>query len=204
MSLPAESRLTPEEYLMRERKAEIRHEFFNGEIFAMAGASRAHNLIATNVSRDLSLQLENRPCEVYAGDMRVKVSATGLYTYPDIVVVCDEPQFEDDRADTLLNPTLIVEVLSPSTEAYDRGDKFAQYREIPSLREYLLIAQDRGRLERYLRGSAAEWVLTATHEMSGSLHLPSIGCDLALARVYAKVPLPPPDALRLHDGESSR
>src|SRR5207302_11009756 len=125
--------------------------FFAGEMFAMAGASEAHNLITINLSRELSVQLKNLPCRVYSGDMRVKVSDTGLYTYPDMVVVCGERQFEAERRDTLLNPTLIIEVLSPTTEAYDRGDKFAHYRRMESLREYVLIAQDRVRLERYTR-----------------------------------------------------
>jgi Uma2 family endonuclease len=203
MSVPAMVRLTPAEYLARERQAETKSEFFNSEIFAMAGASRAHNLIVANIARDLGVQLEDRPCELYPADMRVKVSETGLYTYPDVVVVCGEPQFEDDHVDTLLNPTLIVEILSPSTEAYDRGGKFAHYRELPSLREYVLISQDRCRVERFLRQPDEEWVLAVADEMSAALPLASIGCDLQLSRVYAKVALPPVDELPLRQRDEA-
>lgn len=157
-SLP-KARFTPQQYLALERAAETKSEFFNGEIFAMAGASREHNLIATNVVRELSAQLKGRPCETYPGDMRVKVSETGLYTYPDVVVVCGEPRFEDEHGDTLLNPTLVVEVLSPSTEAYDRGEKSSHYRRLASLAEYVLIAQDRCHVERYARRPDGLWLL---------------------------------------------
>src|SRR5919198_4874617 len=118
---------TPEEYLALERAARHKSEYVNGRIYALAGASRAHNLIVVNVSAELRAQLRGRPCETYASDMRVKVSQTGLYTYPDVVVVCGEPRFEDAQVDTLLNPTVIIEVLSESTESYDRGEKFAHY-----------------------------------------------------------------------------
>jgi Uma2 family endonuclease len=144
-------RLTEAEYLEIERTAEWKSEFFNGEMFAMAGATPEHVLIAGNVAAELRLQLRGRPCRVYPVDLRVKVSDTGLYTYPDVVVVCGEPRFDELRGDTLLNPTLIVEVLSSSTEAYDRGDKFAHYRRLDSLQEYVLVAQDRCRIERFLR-----------------------------------------------------
>src|ERR1044072_9754283 len=125
---------TPEEYLEMERKADCKNEYFNGEIFAMGGASPRHVLIVTNVVSELRTQLKNRPCTVYSTDLRVRVSATGLYTYPDVIVVCGEPRFADDHRDTLLNPTLIVEVLSNSTKDYDRGDKFEQYRALESFR----------------------------------------------------------------------
>lgn len=141
MSSHAQQRYTPEEYLTLERQAQCKSAYYAGEIFATAGASRWHNLIVTNVLRELSLQLKGRPCTTYPSDMRVKVSPTGLYTYPDVTVVCGEAQSEDHQQDTLLNPTLIVEVLSESTEAYDRGGKFAHYRKLPSLLEYVLITQ---------------------------------------------------------------
>src|SRR6266498_1001389 len=127
MSQQVKSYVSPEEYLRLERQSEYKSEYLNGEIFAMTGASRKHNLITTNISREISQQLKPRPCEVYAVDMRVKVRATGLYTYPDIAVVCGEPQFEDDYIDTLLNPTLLIEVLSQSTERYDRIAKSSYY-----------------------------------------------------------------------------
>jgi Uma2 family endonuclease len=188
MSLQPQTRFTPEEYLTLERKALYKSEYLNGEIFAMSGASREHNLICVNVSSVLHGQLRQRPCETYAGDMRVKVSPTGLYTYPDVVVVCDEPQFEDAQVDTLLNPTLIVEVLSPSTEDYDRGTKFEHYRTLPSLQEYLLISQDRIHIVHYTRQTDSTWVLSETNRQEGLIHLPSIAGNLSVAEIYAKVP----------------
>lgn len=184
-----QSRYTPEEYLALERKATYKSEYLNGQIFAMVGASRAHNLIASNVSREISLQLKGRPCEVYVSDMRVKVSLTGLYTYPDVVAVCGEPQFDDAERDTLLNPTIIIEVLSPSTEAYDRGEKFAHYRRLESLQEYALITQDRIRVEHFIR-QGDQWVLSEMSDLNNTLHLGSIGCDIALREIYDKVELP--------------
>ncbi len=133
--------LTPEEYLAIERRSETRNEYLDGEMVAMTGGSRNHNLIVMNIGRELSLQLKKRPCEVYASDQRVRIPATGLYTYPDVVVVCAEPRFEDEELETLLNPTLLIEVLSPTTEAYDRGKKFEHYQTIPSLSEYLLVSR---------------------------------------------------------------
>jgi Uma2 family endonuclease len=190
MASTARTRLTAQQYLEIERRAEYKSEFLNGEMFAMSGASRAHNLIATNVTRELSGQLRGRPCETYAGDMRVKVSETGLYTYPDVLVVCGEAEFEDAHVDTLLNPTVIVEVVSPSTEAYDRGEKFAQFRNLASLREYVLIAQDRPRLERFRRSEGQDWLFSAVDGLEETAHLTAIGCDLALADVYERVPFP--------------
>ena len=131
----AQTQYTPEQYLELERKAPYKNEFVNGHIYAMSGASRAHNLITGNTHREVSSQLRGRPCETYVSDMRVKVNTTGLYTYPDVVVVCGEIRFDDAQKDTLLNPTVLIEVLSPSTEAYDRGEKFAHYRRLASLQE---------------------------------------------------------------------
>jgi Uma2 family endonuclease len=187
-SLP-KTLVTPEEYLTREREAETRSEFFAGEIFAMAGASEEHNTIAFNVAGELHSQLKGRPCRGYSGDMRVRVSETGLYTYPDVVIVCGEPLFEDERRDTLLNPTLIVEVLSPTTEAYDRGEKFIQYRRLESLREYVLIAQNRIHIERFLRQPDQQWLLSEASNPDDVVVLSSIGCQLALSDVYDRVEL---------------
>ena len=189
MSLQPQTRFTPEEYLAQERQALYKSEYLNGEIFAMSGASREHNLICVNVSSILHAQLRQRPCETYAGDMRVKVSPTGLYTYPDVIVVCDEPQFEDAHVDTLLNPTLIMEVLSPSTEDYDRGTKFEHYRTLPSLQEYLLISQDKIHIVHYVKQEDATWVLSETARPEDHVQLPSISCDLSVADIYAKVSL---------------
>ena len=195
-------RFTPQEYLALERKSETRNEYYNGEIFAMAGASREHNLIAGNLFRDIGNQLEDRPCETYLSDMRVWIEATGLYTYPDVVVVCGEPRFQDREVDTLLNPTVIVEVLSPTTAAYDRGDKFRHYRRIDSLREFVLISQDRMMVERYTR-QGKDWVLSDMTDPDQVLKLESIGCQIPLGRIYAKIKFPEPGAAEeptLHPG----
>ena len=187
MSFQAQKRYTPEEYLVLERQAQCKSEYYAGDIFAMAGASRWHNLIVTNVVRELSLQLKERPCTTYPSDMRVKISPTGLYTYPDVTVVCGEAQFEDTQQDTLLNPTLIVEVLSESTEAYDRGGKFTHYRKLTSLMEYVLIAQTKPHVEHYVRQPDNRWLLAEADSLHQSLHLPSTDCHLVLAEVYDKV-----------------
>jgi Uma2 family endonuclease len=178
---------TPEEYLALERKAEYKSEYIHGEIVAMAGASRNHNRITLNVAVSLHAQFRNRACEVFSNDMRIRVAETELYTYPDVVAVCDFPQFEDAETDTLLNPTVIIEVLSESTESYDRGAKFAHYRRIGSLQEYLLISQNRQLVEHYLRRDTNKWLLTEAAEQEAVLELPSIGCLLRLADVYDKV-----------------
>ena len=187
--MPSQPKLhyTPEEYLALERRTEYRSEYFNGEIFAMSGASEAHNLIVTNIVRELSLQFKGRPCKVYAGDMRVKVSPTGLYTYPDVVALCGESHFDDDQKDTLLNPTLIIEVLSPSTEAYDRGDKFGHYRKLTSLQEYVLLSQEKLHIDHYVRQPDNQWLLSEASSPQDTVRLPSIDCSLTLAEVYDKV-----------------
>ena len=183
-------RFTPEQYLALERKADFKSEYYNGYIVAMAGTSKEHNQVAGNVYRKIGNQFEDRPCTVYFSDMRLRVSPTGLYTYPDVVAVCGEAEFEDDKFDTLLNPTMIVEVLSPTTEAYDRGDKFAQFRRLTSLQEYVLIAQDKVRVERYTR-QGDEWVLKEFQSLDESLRLDSIDCEVSLREIYAKVKFPP-------------
>lgn len=191
MTSAATQRLTLEEYLEIERTTNEKYEYFHGRAFAMAGGSPNHNLISVSTSVELVTQLRGRPCRVYSSDQRIKVSATGLYTYSDVVVVCGDSEFDAEQRDTLLNPTLIVEVLSPSTEAYVRGDKFEQYRHLPSLQEYVLISQDRVRVERYERQSDGSWRYSAVVQPDAVLHLPSIGCDLRLTEVYAQVTLTP-------------
>ena len=182
----AEAFFTREEYIARERKALTKSEYRDGQIYAMPGASRKHNLITGNTLVEIHFQLRDRRCEVYPSDMRVKVSPTGTYTYPDVVVVCDVPRFEDEHFDTLLNPTVLVEVLSPSTAAYDRGEKFASYQKLDSLCEYVLISQDRIRVEHYLRQEHG-WDLTEFRSLSNVLQLVSIDCELSLRAIYAKV-----------------
>lgn len=185
-AVPAQNYYSAEEYLELERRAEFKSEFHDGQIFAMTGASREHNLITVNIARELSLQLKNRPCEAFVNDMRVKAGKVKGYHYPDLAVVCDTLQFEDEHVDTLTNPTVVIEVLSPSTEAYDRGGKFANYRKIASLREYLLVAQDQAHIDHYLRQGDA-WLLTEAEGLDASITLDSIGCVLALREVYDKV-----------------
>lgn len=182
-------RLTPEEYLAAERKAEKKSELIDGAVVAMSGASRRHNLLAFNLTREIGQQLKGRSCEGYASGMRVRVPSASLYTYPDVTVVCGEPQFEDAHADTLLNPTLIVEVLSESTEAYDRGKKFDLYRTIESLSEYLLVAQGTYKIEQHTKQANGKWILSEYRSLHDSVVLPSIQCKLALREVYDKIKL---------------
>ena len=189
MSSVPKTLLTPEEYLHKDRQADFKSEFFRGEMFAMAGASAKHNLIVSNAIVTLGSQLKNRPCRVYPSDLRLQIQATGLFTYPDLSIVCGEPQFEYDQGDVLINPDVIVEVLSESTEAYDRGKKFEHYRQIPSLKQYVLIAQDRHSVEVFTRTGTDEWTLRAKQSASASVDLTSIECSLPLSEVYDKVEL---------------
>jgi len=184
---PQYAYITPEEYLALERKAKYKSEYFNGEIFAMAGASPKHNQITANVLAEIHTQFKKRPCRVYTSDMRVKVSPTGLYTYPDVVALCDKPRFDDEQKDTLLNPTVIVEILSDSTATYDRGDKFKHYRSLDSLVEYILIAQDEYHVEHYVRQANNKWLLSETDNLPDTIELSSIDCNLALSDIYDKV-----------------
>jgi Uma2 family endonuclease len=194
MSSLAQPNYTPAEYLALERRDPSRSEYLNGQILAQAGASRRHNLIAGNLFSELRLQLKGRPCEIYISDMRVKVSPTGLYTYPDVVALCAPSHFEDDHEDTLLNPAIIVEVLSPSTEAYDRGEKFVHYRRLESLQAYLLIAQDKMRIEQYVR-QGDQWVLSEYSDPAASVHLEAIACDLVLQDIYLTLDFSDPDTV---------
>lgn len=187
MALPKSTYVTEEDYLALEQDSEIKHEYVAGEIFAMSGAGRRHNLIALNVSSDLHSQLANRPCEVYQSDMRVQVKATGAYRYPDIAVVCGEPEFFASQPESLLNPTLLIEILSESTASVDRGEKLAEYRRIPTLQEYLLISQDAPRIERYLKQDAHNWLYTELTGLDQQLALPSIDCVLHFSDVFHRI-----------------
>ena len=183
--------LSPQQYLEIERKALDKSEYFSGQMFAMAGASREHNLIVGNIVRELGNGLKGKPCETYPSDMRVLVSATGLYTYPDATVACGEPEFADGHVDILLNPLVIVEVLSDSTENYDRGAKFAQYQRIESLREYVLVSQDKPQVERYSRqAESGQWLYEKSDGLTASVTLPALGFSLPLAEIYARVAFP--------------
>ncbi|MBI3249362.1 MAG: Uma2 family endonuclease [Deltaproteobacteria bacterium] len=189
MPLQPKPFLSPEEYLVLERAAAYKNEYFRGEAFAMAGVSPAHVLIVANIVAALHGQLRHSPCSVYATDLRVKVSASGLYTYPDVVVVCGAMLFDDAFKDTVLNPTLITEVLSDSTKDYDRGEKFEQYRKIPSFAEYVLVAQDHCHVEHFVKQPNGDWLLSETDHMLDILDLPVIGCTLRLTDMYEKVRL---------------
>lgn len=187
MSTAPKPYLTPVEYLEIERAAETRSEYFNGEMFAMSGASRNHNRISANILRRIDEQFDGRPCEVFMSDMRVKVDPVGLYTYPDIVATCEKPIFEDEVVDTLLNPQVIIEVLSQSTEGYDRGKKFEYYQQLESLKEFLLVSQSAPRVERYTRQPDNQWLLWTTGDVSGTVEIASIECRLKMADIFAKV-----------------
>jgi Uma2 family endonuclease len=185
---------TPEEYLEIERTSEEKHEYYAGEIFAMSGASENHNLIVGNLIAAFHSQLRQKPCKTYPSDMRVKTRLSGLYTYPDVTVVCGTPEFEDNNFDTLLNPMVIIEVLSPSTEAYDRGKKFTHYRTIQSLQDYILIAQESTRIDHFtLREN--EWIFSDANSLNGVIALPSIDCTLHLRDVYEKITFDKPEGL---------
>lgn len=190
MSRPVEQFVTPADYLALERQAATKSEYLNGYIYAMAGASREHNTIVFNLARRIGNQLDRKPCQGYVNDMRVKVSPTGLYAYPDVVVACGEPRFEDQHLDTLLNPTVIIEVLSDSTEAYDRGEKFAHYRALESLSDYLLVAQDKPRIEHYSRQADGQWLYSAADGLDAEVKVTTIECVLRLAEVYDRVEFP--------------
>ncbi|MBI1901970.1 MAG: Uma2 family endonuclease [Planctomycetia bacterium] len=191
MSSFPKKRISPEEYLAIERRAETKSEYYNGEMFAMTGASREHSLIAGNIFRVLATALLGRKCEIHINDMRVKVSRTGLYTYPDVVVACGEARYEDAHVDTLLNPVLIVEVLSPSTEMYDRGAKFRQYRETPSLKEYVLVAQDAHAVESFVRQPNGQWLLKSCYEPAGVVRFESVESEIPMSEIYRQVEIPP-------------
>jgi Uma2 family endonuclease len=192
MSTVPVRRYTPEEYLALERAAEHKSEYYRGEIFAMAGAREPHNRLVSNLVRHLGNSLEGRSCSVYPSDMRVKCP-TGLYTYPDVVIVCEKPKLEDDYGDNLLNPLAIFEILSPSTEAYDRGKKFEHYRSLSSLREYVLVSQDRAAIERFVRpNGTGDWTWVVLTELDDTLTLNSCGATVRLKDIYAGIEFPPP------------
>lgn len=200
MSVPeAARRLSEAEYLELERAAEFKSEFYNGEIFAMAGGTPQHSLIAANLIREFGNRLGSGRCTAYNADLRVKIEATGLYTYPDLSVICGPLEFAENTDDTAINPTVLVEVLSDSTEAYDRGRKFEHYRQIPSLQEYLLVSQKEARIEKFVRQNNGRWLLHEAVGLDKTLELPSLQITISLAEVFAKVqfaktPIRPPIA----------
>jgi Uma2 family endonuclease len=192
MSLPRTlSYFGPEEYLAFERVTDARHEYLDGHVYAMAGESIEHSRICVNVAGELRARLKGRPCEVLSPNMKVVTSPTGLFSYPDVVVVCGEPRFYDERRDILTNPTVVFEVLSPSTEAYDRGEKFLRYRtQIETLREYVLISQHRPLVEHYVRQPDGPWSYIAVGSPDEAVELTSIDCRLPLAEIYDRIVFP--------------
>ena len=178
---------TPAEYLKMEEAAEYKSEYYAGEIFAMAGGSSDHNLIAGNLHTALNQSLDTKPCRVYINDMRLLIQLDGLYTYPDVMVVCGKIRFDDRRNDTLTNPILIVEVLSESTREYDRGEKFKFYKQIPSLQEYILVESENARVECYRRGDGDKWMIEIHEGLDAVVKLESVECEISLRRIYNKV-----------------
>jgi len=189
MSTQPKTFLSEAQYLEIERQAEYKSEYLNGEMFAMSGARAAHNLLVANLIIELGQQLRPRRCPVFPSDLRVRVKPGGLYTYPDVIALCGEPRFLDEQQDTLLNPQLIVEVLSPSTEAYDRGRKFELYQALESLREYVLVASDRIHVDLYVRQTDGRWMLTSADRTEDSLTLESVNAQLKLNGLYQNIDL---------------
>lgn len=192
MSLPRTlSHFSPEEYLAFERGTDARHEYLDGHVYAMAGESIEHSRICVNVAGELRARLKGSPCEVLSPNMKVVTSPSGLFSYPDVVVVCGAPQFYDERRDTLTNPTIVFEVLSPSTEAYDRGEKFLRYRtQVETLREYVLISQHRPLVERFARQADGSWSYSSSASLDETVELVSIDCRLPLSEIYDRVTFP--------------
>jgi Uma2 family endonuclease len=179
--------VTPEEYLEAERKAEYRSEYLDGQVYAMAGASPAHGRISVNLTRRLAEQLEDGPCEVFVLDLKVRVATAGPYFYPDLVVVCGEPLMQDQHDDVILNAKVVIEILSPSTESFDRGKKFQAYARHEFLSEYVLIAQDHVQVDHYVRQPNGHWDFTSMSDVDGVIEFPTIGARLKVADIYKRV-----------------
>jgi Uma2 family endonuclease len=183
--------ISENEYWRLEEESSVKHEYFRGFLYAMAGASRSHNVLAMNAAGSLHGQLRGKPCRAVGSDQRVKIEATGLQTYPDVVVYCQDARFDPRQKDTLLEPTVLIEVLSPGTAEYDRTDKFDHFKQIPTLRDYILVAQDRIRIDHFHRDAQNHWQLVTAHEPEETISLVSIDCALAVADVYDGVEIPP-------------
>jgi Uma2 family endonuclease len=193
MSLQPKPHYSFDDWLAAERESiESKSEYIDGEVFAMTGASEAHNLIVANVIRELGVQMKGRPCRVYPSDLKLQIEASNEGRYPDLMALCGDRRFYDGRRDTILNPGLIVEVLSPSTEAYVRGKKTDAYRGVPSLKDLLLLSQHAIRAELYTRTEDGRWLLADFRDLSDSIPLSSVGCTLSLAEAYDKVDLDEP------------
>lgn len=178
--------IAPEAYLAQERKSELKSEYIDGMVYSMSGASEAHNLIVLNVGAKLNLQLADLPCRVYPSDMKVGLPGLHRFFYPDLSVTCEKPEFADEHTDILLNPLVIIDVLSDSTSAFDRGKKFQSYQEIPGFQEYLLISQDEPLVERFVRSSDGNWIYTKFSGADDRVAFASIQFSIELKEIYAK------------------
>jgi Uma2 family endonuclease len=191
MALPRSPYCTPDEYLAAERESPVRHEYLEGRIYAMAGETLQHSQIGVNLIREVSQQLKGRECQALSPNMKVKTGDAGLFSYPDLTVVCGKPLSLDNHKDVLINPTAIFEVLSPSTEAYDRGEKLFRYRSfIETLMDYVLVSQIRALVERYSRQPNGQWLYVPVDGLSSRIQIQSIGCTLELSEIYARVEFP--------------
>lgn len=191
MGEPATKRFTYAEYLEQEQQSLEKHEFLDGKIFAMAGGTPVHAFVITGLSAEIRSALRRGPCTVYSSDLRIRVLETGLATYPDVTVICGKPRWAPEDQDAATNPTVLVEVLSPSTEAYDRGDKWIHYQKIPSLREYVLVTPASRRVELYSRGEGGTWSYREVRD--AELVLASVDCKVPLADVFDKLDLVRPE-----------
>ena len=179
--------MTEEEYLLFEEQSEERHEYYQGETFAMAGGSVTHARIMQNTARAIGNALDGKGCEAFGSDLRIRIEAFGLYTYPDMSIVCDDLKYYKDRTDTIVNPVVIIEALSPGTESYDRGEKFAFYREIPALQEYLLILSAKMQVEHYRRQESGQWLLTVYNKPDDLVLIESVAERIPIAELYDRV-----------------
>jgi Uma2 family endonuclease len=187
MTTQTVTHVTPDEYLAAERLSEYRSEYLDGGVYPMTGGTANHIRIVANLTNQFLNQLSDRPCDVFPNEMKVRLQDSRKFFYPDVIVVCGELQYHDSRKDIILNPGLVVEVLSPSTEAFDRGGKFQAYRTIESLKEYLLVSQGTPLIEQYVRSDDGKWTLITANGLETSLTLPSIECTLNLSAVYKRV-----------------
>ena len=182
---------SPEDYLDFERDSDVRHEYLNGYIYAMAGESTAHSQISVNLIAELRNQLKKTPCQVFSPNMKVQSAAKSLFAYPDVTIVCGEPIFHDTKKDVLMNPKVIIEVLSPSTEKYDRVEKFMRYRtELPSLTDYILVSQELPLIEHFTHEENGKWTHYFGESLAGNIIISTIGCQLSLAEIYDRVEFP--------------
>jgi Uma2 family endonuclease len=184
----SETLYTPEDYLAFEREARTRHEFFDGEIYAMAGESLSHSRVCVNLSGEVRNKLKGKPCEALSPNMKVRTSSASLFAYPDLTIVCGEPQFHDTKKDVLINPQAIFEVLSPSTETYDRTTKFQKYRlGNPTLIDYFLISQDKPFVEHFMKQADGNWLYRSYSELDETVKIETLDCELSLREIYDRV-----------------